>query len=73
MSDFCKQCSIEIFNEDHKELAGLAGEKPLSIGYGMAALCEGCGSIVVDNDGVCIADWCEKHGPVTSNHMALKR
>lgn len=62
MSDFCKQCSLELFNEDFKELAGLGSGIPLRPGYGWGALCEGCDLILVDDDGVCIDNTCPKHG-----------
>lgn len=46
MADFCKDCSIETFGVDTKDLAGLC--KP---GYMASALCEGCGFIWVDENG----------------------
>lgn len=62
MADFCQQCSIEIFGEDHRELAGLGKGVMLDTGEGWAVLCEDCGGTVVDEDGKCIAEWCGKHG-----------
>lgn len=62
MSDYCKECGLEIFGEDTRELAGLGNGKPLQPGEGWTALCEGCGGTVVDEDGKCIAEWCPKHG-----------
>ena len=59
MSSFCRECSIDLFGEDGKDLAGFG---PLEPGTGWRALCEDCGPIVVDNDGTCISVWCEKHG-----------
>lgn len=75
MSDFCKQCSIEKLGEDFRDLAFgdyennkdsqyvkfhdsvvAAGE------YGYYVLCEGCGPIVVNDEGECIAEWCKEHG-----------
>lgn len=61
MADFCKQCSIEIFNEDFRGLAGL-NEAPLEKGFGVMALCEGCGPTTVNEEGECIDKFCEKHG-----------
>ncbi len=61
MAEFCQQCSLEIFNEDFKELAGL-GHEELLPGYGWQALCEGCGMTLVDNDGKCVNKDCKKHG-----------
>lgn len=64
MADFCKQCSIELFGEDCKELAGLGEpltEEELKQGYGFPALCEGCGCCLVDNEGVCLGGECCSH------------
>lgn len=62
MSDFCKQCSIEHFGEDLKELAGLGNGRVLPDGDGWAVICEGCGYIVVNEEGECISAGCEVHG-----------
>lgn len=48
MSDYCKQCSIEIFGEDYKELANVCKKFELA-----QVMCEGCGgSIIVNYLGV---------------------
>lgn len=58
MADFCKQCSLENFGEDYKDFQFTAPD-----GMVTAVLCEGCGPTYVDNDGVCVCDWCiEQHG-----------
>ncbi len=62
MADFCKQCSLELFNEDFKDLANLGGGKYLPPGSGWQALCEGCGMTMVDGEGVCMYKFCPKHG-----------
>lgn len=62
MADFCKQCSEEIFGEDFEDLKGLGDGSPLPEGHGWTALCEGCGVIVVNDNGECISKGCEKHG-----------
>lgn len=64
MADFCKQCSMEIFLEDYGDLANLGPASELTEGNGWKALCEGCGSIVVAQDGSCIAKWCRRHGDI---------
>lgn len=51
MSDFCKQCSEELFDEDFEDLAGLC-----KVGEMVVALCEGCGSIWVNHEGECQGD-----------------
>lgn len=60
MADFCKQCSIDTFGEDSKDLAGLCKE-----GETIIVLCEGCGCTEVDWKGKCINPDClEKHGSI---------
>lgn len=62
MADFCRQCSIDNFGFDSRDLAGL-GFDPLPEGYGLTALCEDCGPTLVDNQGNCISSFCDKqHG-----------
>ncbi len=51
MSDYCKQCSEYLFSEDFGDFKGLAGEDLLEDGWGYTVLCEGCGLILVDDDG----------------------
>lgn len=51
MADFCKQCSIELFGKDSKDLARPDAEHPDSK---FPALCENCGWIVIDKDGKCL-------------------
>jgi hypothetical protein len=65
MADFCKQCSIEIFNMDTKDLAFTRkiDGKPAQLkeGEGWASICEGCGFTLVLNDGTCISHTDEQH------------
>ena len=56
MAEFCSQCSLEIFGEDHRDLAGLAKE-----GFVVAVLCEDCGIIYVDEEGRCRSNCNENH------------
>lgn len=66
MADYCKQCSLETFGKDYKELALLC-----SPGDATQAICEGCGpqkgvfGILVDHAGRCVDDTCAKHGDPT--------
>ena len=62
MADFCKQCSIEIYGEDCKDLYDLNDGEKLKPGSGWKVLCEGCGITLVDNEGKCINKDCKKHG-----------
>lgn len=56
MSDYCQQCSIDIFGKDFKELADIALE-----GEFATAICEGCGSIVIDHNGTCLSACLRHH------------
>lgn len=56
MADFCRQCSLDDFGEDHGDLAYLGGLAPtLPPGYGYPVICEGCGFILVNDQGECVA------------------
>lgn len=61
MADFCKQCSIDLFGEDFRDLAGIGAARgeELEPGSGWIALCEGCGPTLVDDNGVCMGH-CDK-------------
>jgi hypothetical protein len=59
MADFCSQCSIEGFGEDHRDLAGLSTEKDTNDGLFPVVLCEGCGPIQVDHNGSCVSFDCD--------------
>jgi len=54
VADFCKACSIELFGEDLRELASLGHGTPLPAGHGYSVICEGCGFIMVDEEGNCV-------------------
>jgi hypothetical protein len=63
MADFCSQCSIETFNEDHGDLKGLITQEKVSFGYVQTVLCEGCGPTYVNHLGECRNPTCGKrHG-----------
>lgn len=67
MSDFCKQCSLDHFGEDFKELANITPVEAWNKGEACFAICEGCGPIQVDPDGNCVSSGCmcagkEGHG-----------
>ena len=61
MADFCKQCSIEIFDQDFKELAGLTSLEAEAEDRFCVVICEGCGRIQVDSSGSCVSTDCLKH------------
>lgn len=58
MADFCKQCSIDIFQKDFGELAGLSKPENTANGLYATAICEGCGVIQVNHLGECISPDC---------------
>lgn len=58
MADFCKQCSVEMFGEDTRDLAG----SPPDAYKRLHTICEGCGFTVVDYDGVCLGKCLRNHG-----------
>jgi len=63
MADFCQQCSIMIFGEDHRDLAGLITEEDTKNGFvSRVVLCESCGPIQVDHDGRSVSDGEEQTG-----------
>lgn len=62
MADFCKQCSIDNFGKDYRELAEITTQEDWNDGKASVVLCEGCGPIQVDPDGNCVSENCECHG-----------
>lgn len=61
MADFCKECSIEIFNDDCGDLAGITTTKDMKRGIARLVLCEGCGPILVDPEGKRIRKYGEQN------------
>ena len=51
MADFCMECSIEVFGEDYKDMAGITTEEDMKNGVAAVVLCEECGVIHVDPQG----------------------
>lgn len=62
MAEFCKQCSIDMFGEDFKELAGLTKTEDWLKELAYQVICEGCGPIQVDPDGNCVSSDCIRAG-----------
>lgn len=54
MADFCKVCSIEHFGQDFRELAGLSTPEDTASERYCYVICEGCGFVWVDHDGVVV-------------------
>lgn len=61
MADFCKACSLHHFNQDAGDLAGLCTPQDNAQGFFAQVLCEGCGPIYVDHEGVCQGFCLEAH------------
>lgn len=78
MADFCKQCSLDHFNKDHRELAGITKPEDRAAGNAACVICEGCGPIQVDEDGNCIDRGCLRAGkpghgiPFTTNPQVME-
>lgn len=64
MADFCRQCSLEHFGEDFRELAGMSTPEDTAKGLFTVNICEGCGFVLVDHEGECVDPDCPKHGGV---------
>ena len=62
MADFCRQCSIELFDNDYENLKGLTSARGTAKGEYASVLCEGCGFIHVESDGNCVSSECKKAG-----------
>lgn len=62
MSDFCRQCSEDLFGEYFGDLHGLTSQESWAQGKAAVVICEGCGPIQVDPEGACISTDCLKAG-----------
>lgn len=62
MADFCKACSIDLFDKDYRELATLTEVDAWEKGLAAVVICEGCGVIQVDPDGQCATEDCLEKG-----------
>ena len=54
MANFCRDCSIAMFGRDFGDLAGISTEKDTAEGRYARTLCEGCGYVLVDHDGIVV-------------------
>ena len=61
MADFCQQCSLEAFDKDTKDFAGLSNAVHTKNGLYAVVLCESCGPCQVDHNGKCITHDAEHH------------
>jgi hypothetical protein len=67
MADFCNQCADaigiprgDLSNHHRPEIVPAEGHDASD--YGWPALCEGCGSTLVDREGNCISKDCLENG-----------
>lgn len=68
MADYCKQCSINLFDLDYRELAKLSKPEDTEKGIYAEVICEGCGFTYVDHEGICVNPNCmEQHGKKSLN------
>ncbi|GEM_PF-3445551 len=51
----CKSCSIANHGLDREDFAGFLAPALAAEGYGLLAVCEECGPVLVDGDGKRIA------------------
>lgn len=56
MADYCRDCSVDTFGEDTRDLAGLVSAEQVAEGLGAEVLCECCGPILVDHNGARISE-----------------
>tara|TARA_Y100000310_G_C20457350_1_gene703679 strand:+ start:183 stop:416 length:234 start_codon:yes stop_codon:yes gene_type:complete len=56
MADFCKACSIELYEKDLGDFANITTEDDWKEGRAALVMCEGCGPIQVDPNGRCIGN-----------------
>ena len=66
MSDFCKQCSMDVFGEDFGDMAKLSTLEDTANKLYASVLCEDCGYIQVDHEGNCITHECKEHHGFTA-------
>jgi len=62
MAEFCKACSIELWDRDFGDFKGLTPNAKWKQGKAAVVICEGCGPIQVDPEGNCVSEDCLKKG-----------
>lgn len=61
MSDFCRQCNLEIFDVDESDFAGMITEEQFKAGWVAVGICEGCGGGEFDYEGYCTGRCINDH------------
>lgn len=47
----CKSCSMTLYGEDREDFSGMVSRALVEEGYGLLAICDECGPLLVDADG----------------------
>jgi hypothetical protein len=55
MMGYCRSCSIVLEGRDREDFAGILGGALSAEGYGVLAVCDECGPMLVDGRGQRIA------------------
>lgn len=64
MADFCAQCTDELFGPElPNDFVGMTTKEQTLNDRFITVLCEGCGLVQVDHEGVCVTDCMRHHGP----------
>lgn len=61
MADFCEQCAKDL-GLPSGDFRGITKKRDYRKGLACVVLCEGCGIIQVDPNGLCISGDCLKEG-----------
>lgn len=71
MADFCKQCSLDMWGQDSRDLALTEYKNSPKGTIRFYTICEGCGPTVVDPvTGTCIGDCLQRHGSLKVQTLA---
>ena len=74
MADFCMQCCRDIIGIPGglNDFKGLSSREDSEKGLFTTVLCEGCGPIQVDDEGMCVSKDCiEKHNKIGEVSLPL--
>ena len=62
MPGYCAACSLELFGEDRGDFRCRVSKDDWAKGRAANVVCAGCGATLVDPDGHCVANDCDKAG-----------
>jgi hypothetical protein len=72
MADFCKECSEYFFGYDAEDFKGLTTQEDWDAGNAAVVLCEDCGGIQVNPEGICIVHDCKNHGKINETRFPIE-